>query len=377
MKRHFCYVTGTRADFGLMEGTLRRIHAHQQLALSVCVTGMHLSPLHGNTVTEVEHSGLRICGRIPVSHEKADGATMAAALAHVLLGLIPLLQQEKPDAVILLGDRGEMLAGAIAAIHLNIPVVHVHGGERSGTVDEPVRHAISKLAHYHFTATVAARERLIRMGEGPAHVFVTGAPGLDGITDAPRRSRAELCAGLGLDSARPVALLLYHPVLQTADAAGREMAEVLAAVQAAGVQVVCLTPNADAGNRAIREEIARVAQLPGFRVATHFSRPDYLSWLAAADVMVGNSSSGIIEAASFGLPVVNVGNRQQGRERNVNTTDVLAEWAAIHTALTAALSRGRQARQNVYGDGQAAERIIELLSTLPFPQDLLNKSNAY
>lgn len=377
MKRHFCYVTGTRADFGLMEGTLRRIHAHPQLALSVCVTGMHLSPLHGNTVAEVERSGLRVCGRIPVALEKADGAAMAAALAHSLLGLVPVLQQEQPAAVILLGDRGEMLAGAIAAIHLNIPVVHVHGGERSGTVDEPVRHAISKLAHYHFTATAAARERLIRMGEDPAHVFVTGAPGLDGITDGFRRTRAELCAGLGLDPARPVALLLYHPVLQTADDAGREMTEVLVAVESTGVQVVCLTPNADAGNRAIREEIARVAQRPGFRVATHFSRPDYLSWLAAADVLVGNSSSGIIEAASFGLPVVNVGDRQQGRERNANTADVPAERTAIHAALVAALRHGRFPCQNIYGDGRAGKKIVELLSTLPFPKDLLNKSNAY
>lgn len=377
MKRHFCYITGTRADYGLMEATLRRIQAHPQLTLSVCVTGMHLSPLHGNTVAEVERSGLRICGRIPVPLEKADGAAMATALAHSLLGLVPVLQQEQPTAVILLGDRGEMLAAAIAAIHLNIPILHVHGGERSGTVDEPVRHAISKLAHYHFTATAAARERLFRMGEDPAHIFVTGAPGLAGITDGPYRSRAELCAGVGLDPGHPVALLIYHPVLQTADAAGREMAEMLAAVQAVGVQVVCLTPNADAGNRAIREEISRVAQQPGFKVATHFSRPDYLSWLAAADVMVGNSSSGIIEAASLGLPVVNVGDRQSGRERNANTADVPVERAAIGAALIAALTHGRHPARNIYGEGCAAEIIVELLSTLAFSKDLLNKSNAY
>ena len=290
---------------------------------------------------------------------------------------MPLLQTEKPDAVLLLGDRGEMLAGALAAIHLNIPIVHVHGGERSGTVDEPVRHAISKLSHYHFAATEAARMRLIRMGEHAAHVFVTGAPGLDGLAGAARRPRAELCADLGLDPARPVALLVYHPILQTAGAAGREMAEVLAAVQDTGVQAVCLTPNSDAGHREIRNEIARQARQPGFKVVTHFARPDFLSWLEAADAMVGNSSSGIIEAASFGLPVVNVGNRQHGRERNANTADVPAERTSIRTALATALAHGRHPRQNIYGDGRAAEKIVELLSTLPLSKDLLSKINAY
>lgn len=377
MKRHICYITGTRADFGLMARSLQLIQTHPQIALSVVVTGMHLSPKYGNTVDEIAQAGLRISGRIPVVLEASDGAAMATALARVLLGIIPILQTEKPDAVLLLGDRGEMLAGALAAIHLNIPIVHVHGGERSGTVDEPVRHAISKLAHYHFTATAAARERLIRMGEHAPHVFVTGAPGLDGLAGAARRPRAELCAELGLDPAHPVVLLLYHPVLQTAEAAGHEMAEVLAAVQEAGTQVVCLTPNSDAGHQAIRDEIELHVRLPEFRVVTHFARPDYLSWLEAADAMIGNSSSGIIEAASFGLPVVNVGDRQLGRERNANTADVPAERAAIHAALTAALAHGRRGRQNVYGDGHAAERIVELLSTLPFPKDLLNKSNAY
>ncbi len=377
MKRHICYITGTRADYGLMERTLQRISTHPQLALSLCVTGMHLSPDYGNTVAEIERAGFRICGRIPVPLANADGAAMAAALAHALLSMVPVLQQEKPDAVLLLGDRGEMLAGAIAAIHLNIPIVHVHGGERSGTVDEPVRHAISKLAHYHFTATEAARARLIRMGEQPAHVMVTGAPGLDGLTDLPLRPRATLCAELGLDAMRPLALIIYHPVVQTAEAAGREMAELLAAVHAAKVQAICLTPNSDAGHQSIRDEISRYAAAADFRVVTHFPRADYLSWLAAADILVGNSSSGIIEAASFGLPVINVGDRQRDRERNTNTLDVAVERAAIHAALAGALAGGRQPHRNIYGDGQAGRRIVELLSTLPLSKDLLRKSNAY
>lgn len=377
MKRHICYISGTRADYGLMGSTLQRIHTHPLLALSVVVTGMHLSPKFGNTVDEIAQSGLRISGRIPVDMEAGSGAAMATALARVLLGFVPILQAEKPDVVLLLGDRGEMLAGALAAIHLNLPIVHVHGGERSGTVDEPVRHAISKLAHYHFTATEAARDRLIRMGEHAPNVFVTGAPGLDGLTTYARRPRSELCAELGLDPARPVIILLYHPVLQTAEAAGREMAEVLAAAQAADVQVVCLTPNSDAGHQAIRDEITRHGRLLGFKVVTHFARSDFLSWLESADAMVGNSSSGIIEAASFGLPVVNVGDRQLGRERNINTVDVPADRTAIHAALVAALAHGRYSHRNIYGDGLAGERIVELLSTLPFLKDLLSKSNAY
>ena len=378
MRRRICYVTGTRADFGLMERSLRLIHQHPGLELGLCVTGMHLSEQSGRTVSGVEASGLPLWGQIPVDLSAGDGAAMARALSEELKGLITEFLLHRPDMVLVLGDRGEMLAGALAAIHLNIPVVHVHGGERSGTVDEPVRHAISKLSHYHFTATEGARVRLERMGERKDRIFVTGAPGLDGLAEnAPVAYRNTLCVEAGLDPSRPVALVIYHPVLQTAAAAGQEMATILAALETVAMQVLCFNPNADAGNQLIRAEIGRHVGRNGFRVITNIGRNDYFAWLGCADMLVGNSSSGIIEAASFGLPVVNIGNRQYERERNANTTDVPVEFGRIQAALSAALRHGRYPLQNVYGDGRAGERIVELLSTLPISQDLLNKSNVY
>ena len=375
--RSICYVSGTRADYGLMERTLLRVAHTPDLNLNVCVTGMHLSANYGRTVAEIERAGLRISARIPVEVDGTDGVSMAAGIATQLAAMVRLWQGERPSMVVVMGDRGEMLAGALAAIHLNIPVVHIHGGERSGTVDEPVRHAISKLAHYHFAATEGSRARLVRMGEREEHVFVTGAPGLDGLPDLVPESRAELCAAAGLDPERPVALVIFHPVLQTSETAGAEMTEVLEGVIAAGPQVLCFLPNSDAGGQAVRRTVAGYEGRGGFQIAQHVTRDRYLSWLARADVMAGNSSSGIIEAASFGLPVVNVGDRQHGRERNANTDDVEPVRGPIEAALRRALHRGRKPVVNVYGDGRAAERIAALLATLPLTGSVLKKSNAY
>lgn len=376
-RRRVVYFSGTRADFGLMQSTLARIHADPRLALGIVATGMHLSDAHGRTVREIEASGLPLAATVPVAMDPPTGATMARNIGRMLSEFVPLLEREQPQLVLLLGDRGEMLAGALAAIHLNIPVAHVHGGERSGTVDEPVRHAISKLSHFHFAATAQARERLVRMGERPEHVWVTGAPGLDGLGELATRGRAELAASAGLDPARPVALLVFHPVLQEAQAAGAQAAAAVDALKAQGLQVLALLPNADAGSEAVRELLFQRRDAGDLHLATHFPRQDFVSWMAAADLIAGNSSAGIIEAASFGTPVVNIGMRQNLRERNANVTDCAAEPAAIAAAVSTALRRGRHAPRNVYGDGQAGPRIADLLATVPLTADVLMKTNAY
>lgn len=376
-KRRICYVTGSRADFGLMERTLGLIAAHPRMNLGICVTGMHLSKKYGLTVRDVERTGLPIQARIPVKMTGTSGAEMVLALAGMLRGFVAAFQRIRPDVVLLLGDRGEMLAGALAAVHLNIHVVHVHGGERSGTIDESVRHAVSKLAHFHFTATKGARDRLVRMGEDSKHVFRTGAPGLDGLRSLVRRERAALCRRYGLAVGKPVALVVYHPVVQDAAAEGKRMDALLAGVRRAKAQILCLQPNADAGGEAIRASIARFQRKSDIRVETHMGRADFMSWLAAADVMVGNSSSGIIEAASLGLPVINAGDRQCGRERSANVIDVAVNAPSICRSVTAALAAGRGHWRNVYGDGRAGERITELLAGLTLSSGILKKLNAY
>lgn len=377
MIRKICYVTGTRADFGLMRDTLIAVRDMPELELSIVVTGMHLSEKYGNTMADIEAAGLPVSAMVEVDSGDATGATMARNLGSMLVGFVDVFEQLAPDLVLVLGDRGEMLAGALAAVHLNIPVAHIHGGERSGTVDESIRHAISKLAHFHMVATADARERLIRMGERAADVYVTGAPGLDGIAALAERSRQELMLEAGLEPGRPVALMVYHPVLQETQVAIAGAAAILDALQAQGIQVIALKPNSDAGSDGIRALLEARRNEPDLRVVTHFPRTSFVSWMAAADLMIGNSSAGIIEAASFGTPVVNIGSRQNLRERNANVIDAAVETNAISAAIEQALEHGRFEARNVYGDGQAVARIADLLCNLSLEPSILMKSNAY
>lgn len=375
--RRIAYLSGTRADFGLMASTLRAIAADPRLSLGLIVTGMHLSERFGMTVRDIEGEGLPIDARVEVDVDAANGAAMAANIGHMLVGFVQALQAQRPDILVLLGDRGEMLAGALAAIHLGIPVVHLHGGERSGTVDEPVRHAISKLANLHLVATGAARDRLVRMGEDGDTVLVVGAPGLDGLIDLATLDRTGLCRSVGFDPGRPLALLVYHPVLHEVEEASSQVSGLVEAALASGLQVLALMPNSDAGSDAVRETLKQARRDGRIALQTHLKRPEFVSWMAAADVMLGNSSSGIIEAASFGTPVVNVGSRQNLRERNVNVIDVPARAGEVRAALDAVLKHGRYPRSNLYGDGRSGGRIVELLATTDWSSRRLAKCNAY
>ncbi len=377
MTRKVLYLSGTRADFGLMLPTLQRLRATPTIALELAVTGMHLSPRFGLTVREVEASGLAISARITAEIDD-DGVGMGRGAAQVMAGMVALLAERRPNVLLLLGDRAEMLAGAFAAVLAGVPVVHLCGGERSGTIDDAMRHAISKLAHVHLVATEGSRQRLLRMGEEDARIHVVGTPGLVGLEAMAQWTREEAARRFELDAARPIAAVLFHPVVQDADLAGTQCGALLQAVRAEGMQAICLLPNADTGNSRIRAEIDRVcADREGFRAVTHLSRGDYVSLLAAADLLIGNSSSGIIEAASFGTPVVNVGDRQLDRERNGNVIDAPAEEAAIRAAIRLARELPRELRENVYGDGETDVRVAALMASIALDGALLKKSNTY
>lgn len=375
--RRLIYLSGTRADFGLMQSTLQRIAAAPGVDLQVAVTGMHLSEAHGSTVQEVRASGLAICAEIPLDVSTRSGKSMALGVAECLRGMTELLARERPDFLLLLGDRGEMLAGAIAALHTGIACVHLHGGERSGTVDEPVRHAISKLASYHFVATPGSRERLVRMGEDPAKIHVTGAPGLDGLSALGAMPRGDCARGLGLADSAPFILAVFHPVVQQAGQARDQTRALFQAVQRVGLPVVWLEPNADAGSLEIIAALDETPLPPGSVRLPHAPRPLFAAAMRHCEVLVGNSSAGIIEAATFGTPVVNVGDRQRLRERSANVADVHPEAAAIEAALRAALGLGRWPCDNLWGDGKAGERIAQLLATLPSGPHLLEKVNSF
>ncbi|MBU6440651.1 MAG: UDP-N-acetylglucosamine 2-epimerase (hydrolyzing) [Betaproteobacteria bacterium] len=377
--RRIVYLSGTRADFGLMRACLERIAAHPGLDLRLAVTGMHLLPEFGHTLQDIEASGLRVAARIPSDVGARDGAGMARAVAQTLLGMTAELQREPCDALLLLGDRGEMLAGATAALHLGIPVVHLHGGERSGTVDEPMRHAVSKLATYHFAATAESRERLLAMGEQPGSVFVVGAPGLDDIARHRLAPREQTLRALGIEPAREFVLVVFHPVVQQAAQAAGQTRELLAGLRDAGAgrdfDVLWLAPNADAGSAQI--ESALQACGAGWHRLTHLPRSRYLDALGHARALAGNSSSGIIEAASFGTPVLDVGRRQHLRERNAGVLHVEPRSGEITAALQGLLGSPRPSAHNVYGDGHAGERIARLLADIDLHPGLLNKTLAY
>lgn len=375
--RRIVYLSGTRADFGLMRTTLQQIAATPGLSLQVLVTGMHLSAAHGHTVDEIHEAGLPVCAQVPLDMATRTGRSMALGIAECLRGVTEVLVRDKPDLLLLLGDRGEMLAGAIAALHLDIPSVHLHGGERSGTVDEPVRHAITKLATHHFVATPGSRERLLAMGEDSARIHVTGAPGIDGLSALGGMPRAQCLQALGLAPASRFILVAFHPVVQQAAQARAQAADLARALAGADLPVVWLEPNADAGALGVLQALDDAALPAGSRRFTHLPRPLFAAALAHCNALVGNSSAGIIEAATFGTPVLNVGDRQRLRERGGNVVDVPAQAGDLEAGLTRVLGMGRRAWDNPYGDGRAGERIARLLADLPLEPVWLEKTNCY
>lgn len=377
MTRKIIYVSGTRADFGLMLTILQRLYSDPAIDFSVCATAMHLSDTYGHTIDEIEQQGFAICAKIPVDVEQTTRSNMVKAIGHEIIAMTEVFASEQPDIVLLLGDRGEMLAAALAAVHLNIHVVHVHGGERSGTVDEMMRHAISKFAHYHLVATTASKQRLIKMGELADSIHVIGAPGLDGLTEMTLPDRQTLATQAGFDPEQLIGLMIFHPVVQEYDSIDQQVCDVVEAALACHSQLVCLQPNADAGGKKIRQALACYQDNPNIKLLVHLPRPDYLAWLANVDYMLGNSSGGVIEAASFNKNVVNVGSRQYLRERGDNVIDVAAEKNAIIAGIETAISRRGHQYQNIYGDGHAGERAHQILQQLLLEQQRLHKSNAY
>lgn len=358
-----------------MRSTLQQIRDCGSLELGIVATGMHLDEAYGATEQDILAAGLPVTERVPVEGGAPDGALMAANIGRMLMGFVDALQRLKPDIVLLLGDRGEMLAGALASIHLNIATVHLHGGERSGTVDEPVRHAISKLAYFHCVSTEQSRERLCRMGELASNISVVGAPGLDGLQDESVGNVAEILRQNGLADDR-FALLLYHPTPEEIEWATDGLASVVDSLTSSGLQVLALKPNSDAGSASVLAALESMRDRSGVSLVTHLRRSNYITLLRHADLLVGNSSSGIIEAASFGTPVVNIGIRQQSRERNINTVDAEASSEAVTEAIAAALTVGRHRPCNVYGDGNAGKRIVDLLCNLKLPSTVA-KFNSY
>ena len=381
MKRKVLYISGTRADFGLMKTVLKKINMHPRLSLEIIATGAHLMEEFGMTVREIQEEGFSV-HVIDAVIEKDSNNSMVGFIGNFLQQLSEELPIIDPDIILILGDRGEMLAGAIAGSYMNIPVAHIHGGEISSTIDDITRHAITKLSHIHLAATKESADRILRMGEDSSRIFIVGAPGLDELLNSDLIQPKIVADKYNVDPNLPLILVLQHPVSLEADHAADQIRETLDAVLETGQQAIIIYPNADTGGREMIKMIHMYEPDRSIRIVKNIPHTEFLSLLRISSVLVGNSSSGIIEAPSFGIPVINVGTRQWGRQRTQNVIDTGYSKDQIVAAIrksitdTAFIEQSRMC-QNPYGDGTSSDKIIKILSEISIDASLLQKRMTY
>lgn len=373
-------ITGTRADYGIYHPILKAIEADSDLELHLLVTGMHLSPQHGYTLDSIRKDGFRISAQVDCLLQGSTHANMSRAIGLAILGMTQAMEEIEPEDVVVLGDRGEMLAAAIVSSHMNIPLFHLHGGEVSGTIDESVRHAISKLSHMHLVATEGSRERLIKLGEDSWRIHVVGAPRIETIMNTPLPDLAQTKRKYRLNISNQYIVFAYHPV--TTESADMFMlCKMLEVLIASEIDIVCIMPNSDAGADAIVEIYDRYVQKEGLQCVTNFEQLDYLTILKHAEVLIGNSSSGIIEAASFHIPVINIGSRQGNRERSANVIDIIGNETELLSALEYVLSKPFQqivkSTDNVYSKENTSSSIVEILKKTSKSDVLIQKTITY
>jgi UDP-hydrolysing UDP-N-acetyl-D-glucosamine 2-epimerase len=381
MKRKIAVITTSRADYGHLYWPLRDLSNHESVDLRIIALGSHLSPEFGNTIQEIEKDGFQIASRVECLLSSDTDVGMAKTIGLATLSLADHLGQMRPDLLLLIADRYEMLAPASVALALRIPIAHIEGGEVSeGAIDDAVRNALTKMSHIHFTSTHVARARVIAMGEEEWRVHRAGAPSLDNLRRRTLLNREQVEERLALDLGRPTVLVVYHPMTIARDTL-QEAEALFSALEALPDQILFCYPNADAGSRALIDRTKSFIERRGHgKIFTNLDSVMYLSLLRQVNMLVGNSSSGIMESASFALPTVNVGIRQQGRERARNVLDADANTSAILQAVnTARMPEFRQSlvgMVNPYGEGFASETIVRVLTTIPLSQELLIKRHS-
>jgi len=377
-RRKIAVVTTSRADYSHLYWPLRALSERSLVDLQLIVLGAHLSPEFGTTIREIEKDGFPIAARIECLLSSDSDIGMAKTIGVATLSLADHLGALRPDLLLLIADRYEMLAPASVALALRIPIAHIEGGEISeGAIDDAVRNALTKLAHIHFTSTLAARDRVISMGEEPWRVHRAGAPSLDHLKKSQLLTRDQLTEKLSLNLDIPSAVVAYHPVTLANDTL-EEADALFNALERLPEQLLFCYPNADAGSRALIDRTKSFLDARGNgRIFVNLDAVSYWSLLRQATLFLGNSSSGIMETPSFALPTVNIGIRQQGRERARNILDAPANSEAILNAASTVRSNAfRQSLEgmtNPYGDGSAAEKIAGVLTTVPLGKSLLIK----
>lgn len=379
-KRKIALVTGSRAEFSYYSPILREMKKRGSLLYGIVATGMHLLSSFGSTKDEIVTSGFPVEATIHNTFDGYDRLTMVKSLGVLFLQLPEIILRMKADMILTAGDRGEQFVAAAIGAHLHLPVAHIQGGELSGNIDGTVRHAITKLAHLHFVSNHDAYERVRKMGEEPSRIYEFGAPQLDELVHGDVTPAGELYKKFSLKEGEPVILLVFHPVTEEFECIEDHTREVVAAVNALGFQTVAIAPNSDAGSRLIRSVLERERK-PCISVYSHVRRTDYAGLMKIAGALVGNSSSGILEAPTFALPAVNVGNRERGRMQGANVINAPYARDKILSALKKALSPAfvgtLKQCVNPYGDGSAAPRIVDVLESVSIDDALLIKKMMY
>lgn len=372
-KRTIMVVTGTRADYGLLRNSIRAIHQHPALELSLVVTGSHLDPAH-NTIKEIEADGFPIALKLPILSGSSDRHSVSVATAKAITGVSEFVSQNRPDIMLLLGDRYEMFAAATAGLLHNIPVGHIHGGELTlGAIDDALRHSMTKMSWWHFTSAEEYRKRVIHLGEHPSRVFNVGATALDSLSES-QMTKEELEKDLNIKFVSPVLLVTFHPETQSPGKAVEHAKILVEGIKKSKPGTVIFTrANADAEGTLVNQFLEKaVGEIPGAHLVSSLGHKRYLSLLRIADAGVGNSSSLVIEAPMVKTASVNIGLRQEGRLRCPSIIDVSFDANKIADAISRAVSSDfSQNLTHPFGEPGVAKRITEILATTVIPESLV------
>ena len=380
--RTIAVVTGTRADYSYLKPLMDEIQKDKSLHLLTIITGMHLLAKYGDTFKLVERefpSSVKI--EMPLDGDQL--IDMASYLSVGIKNFSDFLNVNSPDILLVLGDRTESLAAALAAVYLNIPLAHVNGGDVSGTtIDESIRHVITKLAHIHFAHTKENAKRIIKMGENPNRVFVTGALTIDAIYQIIKVTKKDIFNAYNLNPLKKTILAVQHPITTLKDRGYSQMEELVEALDELNYQTLMIYPNCDAGGNKFIELIEKYKDNRNFHIIKNMPHSDYVNIMSHVDLMIGNSSSGIIESPSFNIPVINLGSRQQGRERSENILDVFPDKNKIIESIDFVFNDSIfkdkvKSCKNIFGDGTASKKIVNILKNIKLDETFIQKQIYY
>ena len=378
-KRKIFYVTGSRADYGVTRSTLNAIRNHPKLDLSLIVTGMHMSHKFGHTVDEIEKDDFKILAKTNIFLEHDSKSTIAQSIGRCIVRIGDIFANKKPDIVLIQGDRGEMLAVAIAATYMNIPIAHMSGGDiTTGTIDNLIRDNITKLSHIHFPSTLLSAKRLTEINrEEVWRIHHTGNPGIN-LKSEDFTESSELIKKIGIDSSLPIFIVIQHPVIGEAKEAQKNIETIMDTIVELKEQTIVIYPNADIGCDIIIKTIQNYQTFPFIKLFKNLDRKDFIGLMRIADVIIGNSSCGIVEASSLNMPAVNIGTRQNGREKPINVIDVKYNKNEIKEAIKKTLYDKDFKEEikncfNPYICEGSEGKIVDVLSNIEISQHLLTK----